>query len=154
MNDLFGETCPCCGRPMPEQSQQPFDAFWAKIPKGRKNGSKQDAKKAWAKLTSAEQTIAGERVAAFYSLTKEERIGAQEMHVSRYLNSKAFNEEVLVQKMQRQTAKPQDPLDAAQRAIQSGKRFLCTSITATTARALLAAQRVTEQQCRDVGVSW
>jgi hypothetical protein len=130
-----------------------FDAFWNdRVPKGKKNGSKQDAKKAWGKLTSAERVLASERVAAFYSLTKEERIGAQEMHVSRYLNSRAFNEEVLERKLQRKAAAPQDKKAVAVNAIKSGKPFLCTHITDAQARTLVSQGLVTVEQCRAVGL--
>lgn len=53
---------------------------------------------------------------------------------------------------QKWAAKVNDQLDAAERNIKSGKRYLCTSIPSTTARALVAAGRVTEEECREVGV--
>lgn len=138
---------------MPSEQAAPFDAFWASIPKGRKNGSKEAARKAWVKLSPPERALAQERVAAFYSLSKDERLGAQQMHVSTYLNSKAFTEEVLAGKMVR--LKPLTDEERAQlhvQAIKSGNRFACIGITATHARWLIEDGAVTRRECQAVGV--
>ena len=153
MTDLFQCTCPHCGQPMPDEQSAPFDTFWATVPKGKKNGSKEAARKAWVKLSPQERALAQERVAAFYSLSKEERIGAQQMHVSTYLNSKAFEEEILTGKMAR--LKPLSDEERSRlyvQAIKSGKRFACVGITATQARWLVEDGLVTRRECRAVGV--
>ena len=129
-----------------------FDDFWGTIPKGKKNGSKQEAKKAWSKLTHDDKIDAQSRIVSFYALTKEERMGAQEMHVSRYLNSRAWEEEVVINKKVIADMPKVDPLDAAERNIKSGKPFLCTSIGSSIVNELIAQGRVTRDECRGVGL--
>lgn len=128
-----------------------FDMFWGVVPKGKKNGSKVAARKAWGKLPPALRSLAHERVGAFYSLTKEERIGAQEMHVSTYLNSHAFEEEAVIAKMSKAALVQADPMETAASLIRTGKHFLCGGISSAQVRALLAAGLVTADQCRAVG---
>lgn len=129
-----------------------FDNFWASIPKGRKNGSKANAKKAWGKLSMDDKIDAHGRVVAFYSLTKEERLGAQEMHVSTYLNSRCWEDEAVINKKVLSEMPKIDPLETAERNIKSGKSFLCTSISTSVVNELLRQQRVTKQQLRIVGL--
>ena len=152
MNDLFQSACPCCGQSIPDQQETPFDAFWASIPKGKKNGSKPMAEKAWAKLSPQDRKLAQERVGIFLGLTKEERIGASSMHISTFLNQRCFEEEVLQGKQARINAPKVDPLTRAENDIKSAKPYLCTNITQVTVRQLIAAGRVTEDECRKVGL--
>ncbi len=155
MTDLFPCTCPTCGQPLPDQSvtETTFAKFWDKIPKGRRNGSKANADKAWHKLTPQDRALALERVAVFYTLTPEERFGAQAMHVTTFLNGRHFEEDVIAEKMKRrQQQDAHDPKAAMASKIKSGKRFLCTNITATAARGLIHDGLVTAEECRNVGV--
>lgn len=95
MTDLFQTTCPCCGQPMPDKQESPFEQFWQSIPKGQKHGNKQSAEKAWKRLTPSEQQLAADRLATFQGLTKEECIGAAQTHISTYLNKRRFLDEVV-----------------------------------------------------------
>jgi hypothetical protein len=159
MNDLFQCTCPHCGQPLPDQSvtettkDGSFAKFWASIPKGTTKGSKKNAEKAWHKLTAQEQALAAERAPVFYTLTPDERFGALGLHVSTFLNGGHYEEEVIAEKMKRRQEKAAyDPRQMAAKNIKSGKRFLCTNITPTKARTLIADGLVTEDECRKVGV--
>ena len=144
MNDLFGETCPCCGQPIPDKTMQSFAAFWDTT---NKRGSKPAAERAWAKLTTAEKQIAAAKVKPFQAWFAKEYPGASPMHVSTYLNDKHFLQDAVRDKME--MALSEDP---AINAIKSGKRHLCGGISAARARMLIANGFVTETDCKAVGV--
>ena len=152
MNDLFPTTCPCCGQSMPDQQETPFNAFWASIPKGKKNGSRAMAEKAWSKLSPQDRMLAQERVGIFLGLSKDERIGASSVHISTYLNQRCFEEEVLEGKQARMNAPKFDRVKAAEDNIKSGKRYLCTNIPATLVRHLIELGRVTSEEVESVGL--
>ncbi len=146
MTDLFGETCPCCGQKVPEAQSQPFDKFWNACP--RKVGKAQ-AQKAWVKLTAAEQSMALERVKAFYAWFQREYPSASMLHPSTYLSNKRWTDVAAEQKIDVQAAK----LASAEKAIKQAQGFMASSITAQTARALISEGRVTAEECRAIGVT-
>ncbi len=135
-------------RPLGDEpvNETTFAKFWQDVP--HKN-NKKNAEKAWQKLNSAERAQAHKMVGAFYAQFRKDYPTASPLHVSTYLNGRRWEDEGLTVA---KTATPDDPLAPAERAIKSRKRFLCTHVTEHQARQLLAAGRVTEQECREMGV--
>jgi len=146
MNDLFPDTCPHCGQAMPSAEPADFDAFWEMVP--HKIG-KDPAKKAWRKLTATERKSAADGVQRFYRWFAKAYPSASALHPATYLNNRRWLDE---------GAQPLETVPRAHRLalvaknIKSGKRFLCTQISAAQARECIAMQLVTEAQCREVGV--
>jgi hypothetical protein len=128
-----------------------FDDFWESIPKGKKNGSKPNAKKAWGKLSMDDKINSHSRVQAFYSLTKEERIGAENMHVSTYLNSRAWEEDVVIKKKVVAAVDPDESLRMEAQAIIEKKGWVHT-IRQSRIEMMLAKRFITPQQCREAGL--
>lgn len=146
MPDLFGDKCPCCGQPMPDKAMQSssFSQFWETT---NKRGSKPLAERAWAKLTTAEKEIAAAKVKPFYAWFANEYPGASAMHISTYLNGKHFMQEAV---KDRKALSPGDHPGIA--AVKSGKRHLCSGISAALARSWISQGFVTEADCKTVGI--
>lgn len=101
MSDLFGNNCPHCGQPIPEAEEQSFTAFWADTP--HKIG-KEQARKAWNKLTTPEKHQAHKNVKAFYGWFKSAYPTASALHPSTYLNGKRWQDEALRPVLQSQAS--------------------------------------------------
>lgn len=166
MNDLFSDTAPQPDNPettvingvtywredlvtvKKAKAAPGFDAFWESVPKGFKNGSKPAAKAAWVKLSQQQRKDAHDSVAAFYGLSDEERIGAASMHVSRYLNSHAFYEEVLTAKQSTSSQQSSDVLTYWAKEI-NGTGRMWSKPGAEIIQQLLASEMVTKQRMMD-----
>lgn len=105
MSDLFGCTCPHCGQPMPEQQSTPFDAFWSDVP--HKIG-KEQARKAWKRLSAPDRQQARKNVKAFYAWFAKTFPTAAPLHPSTYLNNKRWQDEAL-----RPALQSSEPVDRA-----------------------------------------
>jgi len=147
MSDLFQNTCPCCGQPLPESATETtFDAFWSKV---QHKVNKAGAQKAWRKLTSAERQLATDRWPAFWSAWSKANPQASPIHPATYLNNRRWED---------QAPAPQETLPRAHRLarqaekIKSGKRFLCTQIPPNVARECIGEGLVSEAECKNVGV--
>lgn len=125
-----------------------FNEFWKSVPVGFKNGAKPAAKTAWGKLTQQQRKDAQERVAAFYGLSDDERLGASKMHVSRYLNSHAFYEEVLVAKQSTSSQQPSNVLEWWASEI-NGDGKLWSKPGDEILKQLLSTGMVTQQRMRE-----
>jgi hypothetical protein len=146
MTTLFGETCPCCGQSVSGQVQTPFSDFWRDVP--NKVG-RDAAQKAWHKLGAADRTAAHSAVKSYFAWFARTYSQASPMHPSTYLNQRRWMDEG----WRGQTRQEVDPLSTAAAAIRSGKRYMCTNIPGTVARALVSRGVVSEAQCRDVGIA-
>lgn len=123
-----------------------FSQFWEVWPN---KTAKASAEKAWQKLTAAERAEAHDSAAAWFAAWRASNRDASPIHPASYLNQKRWQDEG----WRKTPAKSVDRLAVAADAIRSGKRFLCAHITPSLARELVAANAVTPEQCKQVGVS-
>lgn len=129
-----------------------FDEFMAqyKLAVGRKIGTG-PAEKAWKKLKAQERKVAVARVCGYMKQFRKLYPTASPMLPASYLNGNNWKDEA---EESPSTAKVQgDEMQAAANAILSGKYFLCTQITAATARTLIERKMVTLEQCREVRIN-
>lgn len=146
MNDLFQDTCPCCGRPVERKEAGRFEDFWNRVP--AKIG-KATALKAFNRLTPQDQVEAIAKCKPFYAWFKRTYPTASPVHPTTYLNQKRWLDEVL----STETVASEADVDAATaERIRSGKVYLCTGISAAKANILIASGKVTLEQCRTAGV--
>lgn len=124
-----------------------FEDFWASWPDKR---NKESARKAFAKLRRDEPQKAADRAAEWCRQWRKENPQASHIHAATYLNQRRF----LDMDEQAQSAKVDERAVMEMQAnwIRQGKDFLCRSITATRAAAIVEAGLVTESDCRRVGV--
>lgn len=90
MNDLFSDTCPCCGRPYEATASTGFDEFWQAVP--QKIG-KEQARKAWKKLNAPDRAQAAKMVKPFYAWFAKTYPTASPLHPSTYLNNKRWQDD-------------------------------------------------------------
>ena len=146
MNDLFN---PVNGY-LSEPKSARFESFWSQVPK--KVGRHQ-AEKTFNKLSGQAQILATDAVKPFYEWWRKENPQATWLHPSTYLNQRRWEDEKWQEAFyKRKAIKEHDPLEAAERNIKSGKRFLCTHISNSVVEELKRQGRVTESQCREVGL--
>ena len=105
MSDLFGCNCPHCGQPILEKQSTPFDVFWADVP--HKIG-KEQARKAWKRLSAPDRHEAQRHVKAFYAWFAKMFPTASPLHPSTYLNNKRWQDEAL-----RPALRSSEPVDRA-----------------------------------------
>ena len=140
MNDLFDESAKDVGA-------KPFGAFWLDTPKA---GSKHVAMKSYNRLGPSQRKAAHDSVRRYYDWWRVKNRQASVLHVSTYLNQRRWEDDDW---QVASKPKPQiDPLESAERNIKSGKRFLCTNIGTSVVSELLRTNRVTKEQCREVGL--
>jgi hypothetical protein len=145
MTDLFGDTCPCCGQTVTNAIPSPFDDFWQCVP--HKIG-KASAMKAWGKLSAAQRDAAKSNVVGWYAWFSKTYPTASPVHPATYMNGRRWEDEWSRPQSVDVKARIKSEVDR----IKSGKRFLCGSISQTSARALIDMGHVTEDECRSVGV--
>lgn len=94
MDDMFGETCPCCGQKVEDKRQQsaPFSAFWADVP--HKVG-KADTERAFNALGPQDRQIAHDRVKSFYDWFAKTYKDASPLHPVRYIKNKRWLDEAI-----------------------------------------------------------
>jgi hypothetical protein len=90
---------------MPEQQSTPFDAFWSDVP--HKIG-KEQARKAWKRLSPPDRQEAQKHVKAFYAWFFKTFPTASPLHPSTYLNNKRWQDEAL-----RPALRSSEPVDRA-----------------------------------------
>jgi hypothetical protein len=95
---------------MPEQPQTDFGAFWDKWPDKR---AKEVARKAWGKLTAAEQAIASDRAKAWFNEWRKRNPHASPIMASTYLNQRRFYD---------MDEKPKADVNASHKAVASQVR--------------------------------
>jgi hypothetical protein len=123
-----------------------FDDFWNAWPE------KQDrvaAERAWRKLDDEDRALAAAKAAAWFAWWRKAHPDAAPLGASRFLRSRRWEDEGF-------EAKPAAPIDirvALADRIKSGKPYLVRDITPATARDLMAAGLVTEDDCRKAGVA-
>lgn len=105
MSDLFGCNCPHCGQPIVEKQTTGFDEFWADVP--HKIG-KDQASKAWKKLSGQDRAQAAKLVKPFYAWFAKAYPTASLLHPSTYLNNKRWQDEAL-----RPALRTSEPVDRA-----------------------------------------
>lgn len=122
-----------------------FSEFWAVWPN---KTAKASAEKAWKRLGAGDRADAIGNAAAWFRAWRSKHQDASPIHPASYLNQKRWQDEGV----QAPALKPVDRRANAASAILSGKRFLCTGISASLARELVSEGVVTPSQCREVGV--
>ena len=152
MNDLFESVCPCCKRPLPEQAPEAparFEEFWGayphrKIKKGKKPCGIKYARAVKSGVSEQEIIDGAKR----YGCTEEVKSGYARDPLT-WLNQAGWDDE----SSEAGRSVYIDHAKVAAENIKSGKRFLCTHITGTTAREAIERGLVTKEECDLVGVS-
>lgn len=132
----------------PKRTAAGFEKFWDQVP--NKVG-KAEAKGVYSKMSPADRQTATESVSGWYRKWKSDNPQASPIHPVRFLRHRRWEDEGW--KPQGAAKVEGDEMEAAAKAIRSGKYFLCTQLTAATARTLIDRELVTLEQCREVRIN-
>jgi len=148
MSDLFGCNCPHCGQPIVEKQTTGFDEFWADVP--HKIG-KEQSRKAWNKLTTADMQEAHRHVKAFYAWFAKTFPTASPLHPSTYLNNKRWQDEAL-----RPSLRSDKPVDRAAywaKQIKEGKTVARSYASSAVWNEICARNLVPHDEMRKRGLT-
>lgn len=132
----------------PKTQSVSFDDFWVHWPD---KNNKERARKNWAKLSKQDRQEAFDAAkAGWFDAWRMSNKDANPIHCGTYLTDKRWQDEgVLKSGPVNETTL----MESRAATIRKGKPFLCTDYTDAMARDLIAANLVTPEQCRTVGLN-
>lgn len=133
-------------RDPPNPPRGDFVDFWKAWPN---QVAEVSAARAWKKLSPAEQETALVSAASWFAWWRKAHPTSAPISATKFLSGKRWNDAGF-------SAKPPPPVDirsAIAERIRSGKEYLVRDITPATARELIAAGFVTEDECRKAGIA-
>lgn len=139
-----------------KQDASGFDAFWDKVPGSPDSFKigKEKSKREFSKLKADDKQSAINSVGPFYAHWRKKHPDAAKLHPERFLKDKRWQDEGWeASSADSRQLSQRELMERDARDIKSGKRFLCAHITAAKARALIAAEMVSLNECRDAGVN-
>lgn len=150
MTDLFSDTCPCCGRPLPNEAQNnaAFDDFWSIHPGKPQN--KAGARKKFDQIVKSgvDPRVLSEKAGQYATFCRKTEKPPR--LPCTWLNQRGWEDDTL--KAPPKPVSEQDKQARYVEAIKSGHRFACAGISSTAARFLVEANLVTRRECQNVGV--
>jgi hypothetical protein len=125
-----------------------FAEFWSSWPLAKVQKAKAEA--AFKRLSKENRGLAIDRVGAWAAAWRKKYPQASDIHPTTYLNGKRWQDDFVPMQT---AAQPVDIRSAIAERIKSGKSFLVRDVSISTARDLIAAGLVTEEECRKVGIA-
>jgi len=137
-----------------------FDVFWMNVPGDKEFGTgrgfkigRSKSEGEFKKLTPEDRRIATAAVGPFYAHWRKAHPDAAKLHPERFLKNRRWEDEGWESKATSEAPSKQKLMEMDAQTIKSGKRFLCTHISAVKARTLIDAGMVSYNECRDVGIN-
>ncbi len=127
-----------------------FSEFWKVWPN---KTAKQAARKAWDKLSAEDrESVIGACKAGWFSSWRKKHPDANPIHPASFLNGRRWEDEGEASTTVNFQAAQDAKRSRNAENIRAGRYYLLGDVSASEARELIAANLVTEDECRKVGV--